>query len=386
MGSLVGVDLNTTLAQRQERRAQSSPKGSISQRSKSSASQSYRANPRGPSSSRGPATDRSTDKAPRAAPRYDPSFQDARAGMESAVASGSATTPEAAPARPRSSTPQSSARLYSPTKSQQSRLALKAANSAQSPTRSASPTRRPRSAAMPSAGKLPGPGQFAGTSSRPRLSEGSRLMDETMSTSLGKSTPSQALAVTDTGMLAAGALQEGAAKGRHFALTASPTGKYAANAFERAQLRSLDPYSNIDYIAGSAPDNDRNMKEASWLASQAFVESLRSYPVSPVKSPPRAKQSPSKTIVMHDDAGSGATLFSRYTFSGNTYPVTAPAQEHIETAVRRRCGIATSDAEWRAAQLPRVWTSTRTLTKHDWGPFELVPSYRSPNHPTSGQM
>ena len=27
-----------------------------------------------------------------------------------------------------------------------------------------------------------------------------------------------------------------------------------------------------------APDNDRKMKEASWLTSQAFIESLRDYP------------------------------------------------------------------------------------------------------------
>lgn len=128
------------------------------------------------------------------------------------------------------------------------------------------------------------------------------------------------------------------------------------------------------------------MKEASWLSSQAFVESLRAYPISPSKSPgsKTAQASTSKQVVMYEDPGSGDTLFSRYTFSGNTYSVGDPADEHIETAVRRRCGIATSDAEWRSAQLPRVWTSTRTMTSHDWGPFEVVPTYRKPEHVRSG--
>ena len=36
---------------------------------------------------------------------------------------------------------------------------------------------------------------------------------------------------------------------------------------------------NIDYMApNGAPDNDRKMKEASWLTGQAFIESLRYYP------------------------------------------------------------------------------------------------------------
>ena len=36
---------------------------------------------------------------------------------------------------------------------------------------------------------------------------------------------------------------------------------------------------DIDFYAPhGAPDNDRKMKEASWLCSQAFIESLRVYP------------------------------------------------------------------------------------------------------------
>ena len=37
-----------------------------------------------------------------------------------------------------------------------------------------------------------------------------------------------------------------------------------------------DMHTNIDYLApNGAPDNDRKMKEASWLTGQAFIESLR---------------------------------------------------------------------------------------------------------------
>ena len=40
-----------------------------------------------------------------------------------------------------------------------------------------------------------------------------------------------------------------------------------------------DMHVNIDYMAPhGAPDNDRKMKEASWLTGQAFIESLRYYP------------------------------------------------------------------------------------------------------------
>ena len=40
-----------------------------------------------------------------------------------------------------------------------------------------------------------------------------------------------------------------------------------------------DMHVNIDYMApNGAPDNDRKMKESSWLTGQAFIESLRYYP------------------------------------------------------------------------------------------------------------
>ena len=191
--------------------------------------------------------------------------------------------------------------------------------------------------------------------------------------------------VTEHGLLGGGGLLEGSTRGQQLSLTASPTGRFAANAFERTMLRALDPYNNIDYIAGRAPDNDRNMKEASWLASQAFVESLRAYPVKAPTTPSARLDSPSKAMIVHEDVQNPGILFNRYTFSGNTYSRSTPPLEHVETAVRRRCGIATRDAEWRVEQLPRVWTHTRTMTNHDWGPFETVSTYRQPDRLMHGQ-
>jgi len=376
MGSLVGVDLNTTLAMRQERRAQSSPKGSVSHRSKSPAVSARGARSGPPSSRGGAATDRS-DKS-RGPPRFDQSFSEARANVQARVDAGLPTTPEL-PARPKITTPSSAGRqaYASATKSQQSRIALKAGSvHGHPPPRSKSAPRRVQSAgSIPAAAKLPSPQSRA------------RHAEETASSAQTKLAQ---IPVSETGLLEAGDQPKGV---RHFSLTASPTGRFSANSYERTMLRSLDPYTNIDYIAAGAPDNDRNMKEASWLASQAFVESLRSYPQSSYSyggsrsgSPTKKSNGPREvmTMALMDEGTNGSHLFSRYTFSGNTYSSDSPPQEHIETAVRRRCGIATSDAEWRMTQLPRVWSHTRTMTNHDWGPFEIVPAPRPPDRVPTG--
>ena len=53
-------------------------------------------------------------------------------------------------------------------------------------------------------------------------------------------------------------------------------GTFSADLLLNAQA---DMHVNIDYMAPhGAPDNDRKMKEASWLTGQAFIESLRYYP------------------------------------------------------------------------------------------------------------
>ena len=75
-------------------------------------------------------------------------------------------------------------------------------------------------------------------------------------------------------------------------LTSSPSTRCHPNPDRRAELRASDMFSNINYFATTrtartastgdpvygAPDNDRKMKEASWLTGQAFIESLRYYP------------------------------------------------------------------------------------------------------------
>ena len=79
-----------------------------------------------------------------------------------------------------------------------------------------------------------------------------------------------------------------------------------------------------------APDNDRKMKEASFVASQAWFESLRHYP--------RGR-----------DAMDSQAAYSGYTHGGDV------PTEHLETDVRTRMGIATADPDWRPKQLQEAW-------------------------------
>jgi len=96
-------------------------------------------------------------------------------------------------------------------------------------------------------------------------------------------------------------------------------------------------HTDIDYYAPhGGPDNDRKMKEASWLCSQAFIESLRVYPDPFDNRPIRL---PGECIA----------------FDGNTQSACRPHQEHVETAMRRRISIAPADADWLPEQLPQAW-------------------------------
>jgi hypothetical protein len=61
--------------------------------------------------------------------------------------------------------------------------------------------------------------------------------------------------------------------------THSPSGRFHPDSGRRLEIRGVDILAGIDYYAPhGAPDNDRSMKEGSWLTSQAFIESLRVYP------------------------------------------------------------------------------------------------------------
>ena len=103
------------------------------------------------------------------------------------------------------------------------------------------------------------------------------------------------------------------------------------NPQRRAELRKADMLYNIDYYGGhGAPDNDRLVKEASWLSSQSWFESLRYYP---------------KGEDADDDEAA---------YSGLTHGMSAPS-EHLETDVRTRLGIAKADADWDPSQLQMQW-------------------------------
>lgn len=126
--------------------------------------------------------------------------------------------------------------------------------------------------------------------------------------------------------------------------TGSPTGRFHPNAKRRADVRGSDLHMSINYYATTrtegvattgdnvyeAPDNDRKMKEASFVASQAWFESLRHYP-----------------------RGRNA-MDSQAAYSGYTHGSEAPA-EHLETDLRTRLGIAAADPDWQPKQLQQAW-------------------------------
>jgi len=113
--------------------------------------------------------------------------------------------------------------------------------------------------------------------------------------------------------------------------TASPSGRMHPNPTRRAELRKADMFHNIDYYGGhGAPDNDRLVKEASWLSTQSWFESLRYYPKG-------------------EDADDDETCYS-----GLTHGMSIPS-EHLETDVRTRLGIAKAGDSWGPDQLQMQW-------------------------------
>ena len=143
---------------------------------------------------------------------------------------------------------------------------------------------------------------------------------------------------------------------RQSRVTTSPSTRGHPNQERRNELRKGDMLTNINYYATSrldavrpgstgpmtcslgdpvyvAPDNDRKMKEASWISSQAWFESLRYYPKG-------------EEAIENQDCEA--------TFSGNTHGASVPT-EHIQTDVRNRVGIAAADPDWMPSQLPEPW-------------------------------
>ena len=92
--------------------------------------------------------------------------------------------------------------------------------------------------------------------------------------------------------------------------------------------------SNIDFISAKkgARQSESNIKEASWVPSQAWFESLRYYP------------SPDEALINDE---------SIHTYSGNTHATANSVS--IETNVRTRLGIAPADPDWTPSQLQKVW-------------------------------
>ena len=117
-------------------------------------------------------------------------------------------------------------------------------------------------------------------------------------------------------------------------VTDSPTGRMSGTLERRKDIRGADMVSNIDFVVGKAGSigNTCTVKEASWVPSQAWFESLRYYPSS------------DEALVNDDTPG---------TFSGNTHGLVIP--EHLETDVRTRLGIGTADPHWTDSQLQLVW-------------------------------
>ena len=171
---------------------------------------------------------------------------------------------EGGPRRSKSFTPPS-ARLTQPTKSQQRRRDIVSGDTGAQTARSSggassrvgapSATGGAQSARASSAGQSPG-------SARKQLPQSSR-------TSPFGTPGSTSRARTPAYVARLSAHEK----------THSPSGRFHPDSLRRREIRGVDMHTDIDYYAPhGAPDNDRKMKEQSWLCSQAFIESLRVYP------------------------------------------------------------------------------------------------------------
>ena len=143
----------------------------------------------------------------------------------------------------------------------------------------------------------------------------------------------------------------------------------------RKSLRKADPHTNIDYYApNNAPDNDRKMKESSFLASQAFIESLRTYPQDEFHYAP---ESPKPDGVVHY---AGNTLTRAHWHgegaeAGRAGHVPPSSSEHIESDVRMRLGIAPAKDGWN------VWCALAAAAL--WSP-RIVPALHTRRHACTG--
>ena len=155
--------------------------------------------------------------------------------------------------------------------------------------------------------------------------------------------------------------------------TSSPTGRFHPDARARTALRKCDMLSNIDYYAPlGAPDNDRRMKEASFLQGQAFIESLRDYPRDDPRGP-YSEEGEELGVVQEEALAEGVGHFTGNTLtramhsgealvtphSGRSLgrgQVPYNSIEHLENDIRMRLGIARADEEWNNWEIHHAWT------------------------------
>ena len=144
--------------------------------------------------------------------------------------------------------------------------------------------------------------------------------------------------------------------------TGSPTGRMHTNPERRKDVRDSDMVSQIEWVTAQpgAKISDSNIKEASWVPSQAWFESLRYYP----------------------------SQEDEMAFSGNTHG--DKATRHLEHDVRTRLDLANPDPEWTQAQLQRKWIPdsdpTRNGSSHRTTPpnSQARPERRPPGNSAHG--
>ena len=155
---------------------------------------------------------------------------------------------------------------------------------------------------------------------------------------------------------------------RSLRTSSSPNGRGHPDPQRRREIRQYDVTANIDYHAPrGAPDNDRRMKEATFLPCQAYAESLRVYPEpgasggtvaaeSQARSQASGRPLPPSSFAALARARQGAPPPGANHYSGSTLSMrTTPSSEPIESNVRLRLGLASPELEWRENQLHGVW-------------------------------
>ena len=142
--------------------------------------------------------------------------------------------------------------------------------------------------------------------------------------------------------------------------TRSATGRFHPQPERRVEMWMTDPHSNVDFLAPhGAPDNDRRLKEASWMPALSFMESLRQYGQTPLG------------ICRYE----GNTNTSHYGSNSADGGEPSGQPQHIESNLRMRLGIAPAEEVWKPRQLQQEWC---TPDDHAAGTERLRAASRAP--------